>query len=383
MPFLFAAADGDHGRRMVQHEYSGRDIPYFEDMGRKSRRRTIEAFVLEPDHIGKVARLIEACEEAGPGTLVHPYLGALQVVCTSCRQKFTTRDGGMASFTLQFAEAGENRFPTPRTDSAAAAAAAGDDALAAIKQGFEQGFDVPGLPDFVADDAAARLGEAVTLIQNALQPSRLAGSGLASFARNAASMTASAADLVRTPATLADRLTSLMRPAGVRSPWQSFVDVADFGTAWPTVPQTTASRIRQLANRTALGGLVRAAALVEAGISAASATFETFDDAVGTRDTIADRLDVEMATADDAAYLALQGHRATVVRAVSARAPSLPRLVDHTPTTVRPSLVLAHELYGDDLDALADRAAEIATRNRIRHPGLVPAGTLKVLTDGR
>jgi hypothetical protein len=43
------------------------------------------------------------------------------------------------------------------------------------------------------------------------------------------------------------------------------------------------------------------------------------------------------------------------------------------PRLAVPSLVLAHRLYGDAL-----RGSEIVTRNKIRHPGFVPATELQV-----
>ena len=45
----------------------------------------------------------------------------------------------------------------------------------------------------------------------------------------------------------------------------------------------------------------------------------------------------------------------------------------YQPRLAVPSLVLAHRLYGDAL-----RGSEIVTRNKLRHPGFVPAIELQV-----
>src|SRR5690606_3408127 len=99
--------------------YPQRDEPYLEDIGRRRRAFTVEGYVLGPEYFEARDALIRACETSGAGTLVHPFLGALTVSCTSCRVQETTREGGMARFTLSFAEAGENRFPAATVDTRA------------------------------------------------------------------------------------------------------------------------------------------------------------------------------------------------------------------------------------------------------------------------
>jgi prophage DNA circulation protein len=49
------------------------------------------------------------------------------------------------------------------------------------------------------------------------------------------------------------------------------------------------------------------------------------------------------------------------------------RLVDVTPPEMLSVLVLAYRRFGD-----ATREAEVVQRNRIRHPGFVPARPIKI-----
>ena len=105
------------GRRVAVHEYPGRDEPFVEDLGRRTKTYSIEAWVLGDDYADVRDRLIEACDMAGPGELVHPYLGSLQVACTACSLTERTREGRMARFSLSFTEAGENQYPTNRTNT--------------------------------------------------------------------------------------------------------------------------------------------------------------------------------------------------------------------------------------------------------------------------
>ena len=105
------------GRRVAVHEYPGRDEPFVEDLGRVTKRWTIEAFVVGDDYATVRDRLIDACDMPGAGELVHPYLGSLQVACTACSLTERTREGRMARFSLSFVEAGANQYPSNRVNT--------------------------------------------------------------------------------------------------------------------------------------------------------------------------------------------------------------------------------------------------------------------------
>ena len=51
-------------------------------------------------------RLIDACDMAGPGELVHPYLGVRQVYCLACDVSERTDEGRMARVSLTFVDGG-------------------------------------------------------------------------------------------------------------------------------------------------------------------------------------------------------------------------------------------------------------------------------------
>ena len=105
------------GRRVAVHEYPGRDEPFVEDLGRRTKRWSIEAFVVGDDYATVRDRLIDACDMPGAGELVHPYLGSLQVACTACSLTERTREGRMARFSLSFVEAGANQYPSNRVNT--------------------------------------------------------------------------------------------------------------------------------------------------------------------------------------------------------------------------------------------------------------------------
>src|ERR1035437_3363281 len=60
------------GRRIANHEYPKRDIPYAEDMGRKSRRFTVTGYVIGPTYTDQRDALIDQLDLDGNGQLILP-----------------------------------------------------------------------------------------------------------------------------------------------------------------------------------------------------------------------------------------------------------------------------------------------------------------------
>jgi prophage DNA circulation protein len=86
VPFAVIDADGNFGRRQAIHEYPYRDTAWIEDLGRSTRRLTLNGFIIQSSLVYSAAdvmtqrdSLIAACEAKGPATLVHPTLGELTV----------------------------------------------------------------------------------------------------------------------------------------------------------------------------------------------------------------------------------------------------------------------------------------------------------------
>lgn len=384
VPFKVESHDTSGGRRVVKHEFPLRDRPYVEDMGRRAKEFTIDAYVIGADYMRQRDALMRACDEAGPGELVHPYLGTLRVVCTGWSLRESKSDGRMARFALSFVESGEAEYPSDSFDPLAASNAAADAAKTAAVDDFANTFSVEGLPDFAAEDAKALLAEAGSAINYLARAGNSLTSGQAGFGATVGGFLNSLDSLVTTPRGLAGQFFGLIEGAAAlfdapRDAVRMLSKMFGYGAAIRPVPLTTSTRRTQATNRTAIVQLVRRAAIIEAARQAPAAEYETVEDAQSVRDSIADHLDaqIEDPSASDDVFTSLQGLRTAVVRAVPPENIALPRLVSVTPPTTTPALVLAYDLYED-----ATREAEIVTRNRVKHPGFVPGSQpLKVLSD--
>lgn len=373
--FRFRSAAATLGRRNVVHSYPGRDDPYVEDMGRKAREFTIEAFVLGDNYIAWRDKLETACEQAGPGELVHPTRGRMQVALQDCRPSESIDAGGLASYSLTFIEAGSNRFPTVRTDTPLLVSGAADTAISAVSGDFAKRFKITGFPAFVGTSALSNVTAAIGAIRGTIFSCVPDMGVLPAFMSELNSMLGAAESLLGTPADLASRfsaqigaLNGLLSPSAARPATAS---LSGFGATLLPVPATTPSRVQQGVNQAAVVSLVQRTALVESARAASQVTFASRNEALAVRDQLSDALQAQAETAPDNVYVALTDLRVAMIKDIGTRAANLADLVEVTPRATVPAIVLAYRLYGDP-----SRDAEIVSRNRVQHPGFVPGGRI-------
>lgn len=384
VPFKVESHDLQGGRRTVTHEFPLRDKPFVEDMGRKAKQFSVDAYVIGDDYMQRRDALMRACDEAGSAELVHPYLGTLKVVCTGWTLRESKSEGRMARFSLSFIESGEAEFPSETRDSIARAFTVADAAKAASIADFARKFSIDGMPDFAISDATSLLNSAASKIlgmSNAVTSLTTDKSNLFGMVNVFSGSLASA---LTAPQSLAASLFTLVETVtGVfDSPLyaaRKLMDLFGFGRDVQPVRVTTATRQRQAENRDAIFGLVQQAAVIQAARIAPTATFETGEEAEELRDALADQLDnvMENPATPDETFAAIQSVRTELVRGVPPEAVALPNIMTVTPPITLPALVLAYDIYQD-----AERDAEIVARNRIVHPGFVPgARPLKMIAD--
>lgn len=386
VPFHIDAADQQGGRRQVVHEFPQRDDPVIEDLGLRPHGFTLDCLVLGADYMTARDALIAALDAAGPGTLVHPYRGALTVSCDTWRVRESSREGGIAWFSIDFVASAVAPRPLSVEDTAATTEAAAAAAMTEAGDGLAAGFSVAGLSDFVSQGAVDRVSVIGDRLESGLARLNGARDAVSNVALKLRNLRADALTLVRQVPDLAGAVTDLIvsarlladTPGAALRELRGLIGLNTGARA----PGQTPARIAERTNATALERLVTLAAGAEAVRATAAISFDSYDEAVAVRDDLADRLEQAAVAAadigDDAAFLRLSALRLTMVRDVTRRGGSLARVYSHTPPTTEPALVTAQRLYGD-----AGRADQIVARNGLRHPGFVPGGRpLEVLTDG-
>ena len=382
--FQVEADDAAFGRRVQLHEYPQRDKPYAEDIGRRAREIGLTAFLIGPEYMAARDRLLAAIEEPGPGTLVHPWYGQLTVVVKDdgCRVTHSRDEGGLCRIQLAFVEAGELAFPSAASAAGAQTLLAADGMQELAIDEFAESFSLDGVPAWVSADAVATAASMLETLESALSTGVLANpvgtllDGIdtllatpTSYAQRVFGLFAKGAAIVQSVNRFADFSTlNFMRAlSAVRSH-------ALFGKSSRPAVLTPSSK-RMYDNRDALAVLTRRASLVQAAGMTASMPLPVYDDAVALRRETLAALDAEAVEASDTAYSALVDLRANVHRDMTARLRDSARLRELMPREIVPAIVLAYDLYEDPA-----REPEIIARNRIRHPGFVPAEPIKVLS---
>lgn len=400
--FFVATADSSHGRRQAVHETAQRDIPFTEDLGRKSREFGITGYLLGKEYDIAREELIKACEQAGPGILVHPYRGELTVVCRGLTVSETSEEGGKCTLSMTFLEAGEASYPSAKVDSVNAISERAGAVTEAGKQSFVADFLTKGFPSFVAEAATLQIQG----LSDFLSSPEFIVSGdiqaVSDYYDQVKGIGSDAFDLIQTPFDLADRLVgaigSIRSAFGGRAFGMLMGLYNQYFTSDDSVTSNrTPSRQQVVKNTNAVTGLVRQAAISQAAVAAvvtqttesvsnggtkttsSPTKYDSYEAAIAVRSELADLLDDESETTNsDLIYVAVTDLRTAVVQAVPDPEQDLPRLATFAPRQTLPSLVVAYQLYGD-----AGRAEDIVARNDPRRPGFLMGGQqLEVLANG-
>lgn len=382
VPFSVKSAEVSGGRRVVKHEIpNSEEAPGTEDMGRKGRDYPLEGFVVGDDYMRARDALIAALETEGPGELIHPYYGALRVVCPTYRFRETVEDGRMATFQFEFSTTSEVLQPVEVIDSpgklTASAASLKTSAAAEFLAKFDELSDL-------RDSVTGALTAASDAVGRVLDVARVAGQTAADLSSQVADLESQADALFSAPDDLVTSVTGLIESLGdglltvadSLNPLAPLLELFNFDPG-ERPPENTPAREVERQNFDATQNLIKRVVLAQASLMAIEQTFTSYEQAVAVRVAITDLIDQHAEETADDIYPALQQLRSDLTRAVPSASEDLPRLVNFTPHDTTPSLVLTHRLYGK-----LDREADVIRRNGISNPSFVAGGVeLEVLSE--
>ncbi|WP_336212037.1 DNA circularization protein [Enterobacter sp. P82] len=424
VPFSVEDDEGTFGRRVQVHEYPNRDKPFTEDLGRATRRMTINAYLIGDDYADKRDRLIGAVETAGPGTLVHPQYGEMQgSIDGQVRLTHSNAEGRMCRVSFQFVESGELSFPVAGMATAQRLKQSGglfDDAI----ESMFSAYSLSGIADFIQNDvladAAAMLGDvadafrmvdsgvssAMRLLQGDLSVILMPPSAASDFVRELQKawragdrLTGDTSDLVTMIKTMSgvtldpglaprgtwptdsgsvevqkarsNMIASVIRSSAISTASQAVSTLAQPKTI--AAPQGQAGKISGGAASNDIINISHPA-LDGSGTTVAPEDPPTWDELTEIRSALNAAIDQEqLRITDDRIFQQITVLRTDLNRDISARLAQVEITAERTPPDVLPALVLAANWYDD-----ADREKDILSRNLVRHPGFVPVKPLRV-----
>ncbi len=380
--FFVEAGERSGGRQTVTHEYPLSEAePYTEDLGKKGNTFSVTGYVLGTEYVSARDALLTALDGEGPGELVHPYYGRRTVAADTYRTSESTRDGGFCKFSIEFkGTSAEPAQPAAAVDQAEAVTTSASTAKTVIGAQFTAAFSTLTV---LRASATAALQSASRAVNSLLDVHAMATQTVADLKRQVDNLASDASALVTEPAELLagqlalfESLTAgLLEATSGVDPSTALLKLYDF-VPGVRPPETTPAREVERENFDAIQRLFQRLALVHASEAAVEQEFASYDDAVNARKAIVDLIDLHTESVVDATFPALLDLRSALVRAVPGDASDLPRIQHVTPVATIPSLVLAHNLYGD-----LEHEQELIERNRVANPLLVPGGVeLEVLS---
>lgn len=401
--FFVKSDEAEFGRRQVTHTAALVDTPSLEDLGRAADVFQVEGYLVGDDYDLQRDNLIKAIRDTpGEGRLVHPSYGDRSVGASGFRIRTDTAEGRVCRFTVTFSEAGELGQPRITIDSPNVLAARADAIQEASRESFLERFGVDGFPQFVRESVIGQLDQlsdflaspgdfSSTLFSDGTSVFGAVGEFLTgdselipAFQQSVARFSRNIGSLVSSPGELAGSLTSLI--SGIRRSFGSSSSsiLGSLYNLFPSSPPRrtsglTPSRDQVISNTESLAQLVNQTVLAELAVVVVSKEYDTFDDAIDSRDKLADLIDQQAEiTPSDEVYTQLTQARAEVIQGLPRPDQDTSRLVPYTPPSTKPALVIAQALYDD-----AQRDSDIVRRNSVRHPGFVAGSKpLQVVTNG-
>lgn len=364
VPFEALTVGSEHGRRGAEGEFPFGENTAYADLGRKIRTYSIKGRLAGPEHVTESAALIAACESKGPGVLVHPTRGVLTVACKKATFSDEIIDGaGVTSVDMEFVEA--NDFLVGLGASILGIQIA--PFVTAALDAFRSSYDFASVPFYEKQGILDLAGRSLGAVRGGLVSSIVSPDDVYGWT--------AAADLARSAQSLPVRMDGSSMASSIEA---GFMAIEASGSSSQQRYEAYRSIARFASQGAGKGGaagaveesLFSSLRLISVAHMARSAAYmqsATVDEAMARYDAVVTVLDEEAVAArdkcDDAMFMQIANFRAEAQRALLKAAFESPALVSYNFNGGVPSLVAAHEIYGD-----AGRFAEIEARNPLSWP---------------
>ncbi len=370
VPFKTESHEVTGGRRKQKREFANRDNGNTRDLGKKLLDFRLELLVIGDDYFAQRDALEAALNEEGPGELIHPYRGTIQVQAGVYRLAETVTEGRMARFSVDFSESGDVKFPDQVEDDLNNSLDNADALVDDSKGFFATVFSVAGQAAFVVNAGEKALEAGLDFATGAVAK---VTTPVTEFAFAISNMKARIGDLARAPGEFADLLDdafNLLIDEFEDTPETSeriFGGFATIDDSFVPVIGDTPSRVVQQGNQDATVSFFKQMGLANQARSAVDIDFTSTSAALQSRDAVVSGLDLELDTLDDDLFQSIKELQTSLTRAIPRTGTS--ELITIIPPKTIPALVIAHAQFED----LA-KEDEIVEQNAIEHPGFVPGG---------
>jgi prophage DNA circulation protein len=412
MPFFFESDDEEGGRTVAVHEYANSDDYDLEDTGQAPRYYSGSAYVHGDDADTQAIAFAEALSSPGPGTLVVPILGPIQVQALPWKRTAHKDQLGYIAFSVRFvrqststplvttpllgqlvfdaadtmAGALADLFPDALTlnlsaNYVIAAAVDAVEGIAAVVEAVRSANPVDATisAQVAAANVAIVIAAPLLISAEAVDPV-----AVASLVANAPAI---APDTTDPTAILAAAIVATIRLLGdgmVANPDAgagALLGIALYYPATPTPVTTTANAAAAAANAAAINDLARRAAYTAWCEALQRQTYPDRPSGVAARASAAERLGQELDTVSGSAAMAdaydsLMDLQGATVAFLTAQITNLAPVVTITAPRSMPAAWWAWRLYSDPT-----RDVDLVLRNGVADPAFMPV-TFQALAPG-
>lgn len=408
--FAHVAGDDEPGRRIQAFLFPGQDVVSYQDLGLLDNDIIVKGILAGDDFVAQADALRAAFWTPGPGTLVSPWLGTLQVVQAPGklpRFSFEHDRLRICTFAATFRRYVPPVIPGPDTlqgllNSLRALRTAVYQMLATVLAPVALVLSAVSQVESLAGEVAGVLGGLIAPCGNPLVGiagalpiallADIAGSPLdATFAT-------SVGDRLSGPSAAIAGTSTPAIPAAVASGGSITTPDPVDGRITATLLLSAVSQLGavtlsgapiQIPPGPALILCAQTFMLADATSAASAIDFDSQQEAIVWRDKVSAAIDAATlaaqklvpasATAASALWRSLIAARAAWIANMNSTIGSLPPVVTFTPPARLPVWVLAQFLAGDDPSAIVATYRDLIKRNGIVHPAEPPSGPLEVL----
>lgn len=384
IPFKVDMSQYTGGRRVAFHEYPNRELPYSEDLGKVGGTYKVDGHLLGDDYFEQRKKLQLACEQEGPGELIHPYYGTLQVQCGAFSLDEDTKEGRIVKVSMQFYEAGDDGYPKQIDNKLALLSDKSLSAIDAAKSKFDKAFSIASMPGFAVDSARAGLSTITELYKSSTKGIGSTAQGIADLAFGVRNFQAELDDLMKSPAKLSQRMLDsldLMTDAlGLpRGKLDALAKFYGYGSFSRPVRGETPTRQREKNNQDAINNYMKEIAIARASEQAAEIEYDSTEEADAQRNELVDVIDEVLdTTQDDDVFAAFKDLNAQLTKVLPDEDADLPNVQTVEVEQTTNSILLSYDLFQDP-----DTESDIIARNKIIHPGFITQGRILEVVNGR
>lgn len=357
------------GRNVVSHA-----VPFSDDFKNQDLGGKIPAFSLEVYLIGdecKQARdnLIAACNEEGPGELVHPFFGRFMAECADLSFRGSRTGVNYCTATVEFRPASASEGKAVKRDLAGVTKKSALDFQDSSVSKFASVFSVVGKAKAVVDKAVAVTDKAMDSVLS----SRTVLATANDFVSAVGKIKANAAVMMLAPADFAARVRDLITATkeifGIEEEGDDVDEYLNMLNSMrdSDMDGSPAGRI---------SALVRDLTAAQLMSSLVDARFSNVDDAAGCQQRVSDAFDALLDSVSDVDdYMALSNLQSAAFGYLRDASANIAVVLEKEITYSNNALQLCYDVYGN-----CDRVDEIMSRNQLIQGLFVLPGKVRVLS---